>query len=115
MARSVADFLAQATADNIRSTNTFEIEATSGYADVDAVLDKMMIYGQNITIPERGIEYSPVSFKGYEIPNLVPVRMTMGNEHSMSVLADIDGTNRRVFLRWMNHVMDADLAGGSLF
>lgn len=56
-----------------------------------------------------------MSFKGYEIPNLVPTRMTMGNEHTMSVLADIDGTNRRAFLRWMNHVMNADLAGGSLF
>lgn len=45
MANSVAKFLAMATADNIRCTNMFEIEAASGYADVDAILKDIMIYG----------------------------------------------------------------------
>ena len=73
------------------------------------------MFGQNITIPERSVEYSPVSFKGYEVPNLVPNRMVMQNDHTMSVLADINGEHRRLFLRWMNHVMNADIEGGSLF
>lgn len=115
MANSLAQFLQAATSDTIRNTNTFEIEATSGYDDIDAVIKKITMFGQSITIPERGITYAPVSFKGYEIPNLVPVSLTMGNEVSMNVLADINGEHRRLFLRWMNHVMNSDIEGGSLF
>lgn len=115
MAHPLSEFLQAATSDTIRCTNTFEIEASSGYSDVDSVIQKVTLFGQNITIPERSVEYSPVSFKGYEVPNLVPTRMVMQNEHTMSVLADINGEHRRLFLRWMNHVMNADIEGGSLF
>ena len=115
MANSLAKFLQAATSDTIRNTNTFEIEASSGYDDVDTLLEKTLLFGQNINIPTRGIEYSPVSFKGYEVPNLVPTRLTMETEHTMTVIADIAGEHRRVFLRWMNHVMSADISGGSLF
>ena len=115
MAHSLEEFLQRATSDNIRCTNTFELEATSGYSDVDSLLNDIMIFGQNINIPTRGIEYAAVSFKGFEVPNLVPTRMTMEQEHTMTLLADINGVNRRAFLRWMNHVMNADIAGGSLF
>ena len=48
MARSLAQFLAAATSDTIRCTNTFEIEASSGYADIDAILEKTLLFGQNI-------------------------------------------------------------------
>jgi len=115
MAYSLDQFLQAATSDTIRNTNTFEIEASSGYDDIDAVITKITMFGQNITIPERGIDYAPVSFKGYEIPNLVPTRLTMGNEITMNVLADINGEHRRLFLRWMNKVINADIQGGSLF
>ena len=115
MAHSLEEFLQRATSDNIRSTNTFELEAMSGYSDVDSLLNDIMIFGQNINIPTRGINYAPVSFKGYEVPNLVPTQLVMETEHSMTLLADINGVHRRAFLRWMNHVMNADIAGGSLF
>lgn len=115
MARSLAQFLAAATSDTIRCTNTFEIEASSGYSDIDAVLENTLLFGQNINIPTRGIEYAAVSFKGYEVPNLVPTRLTMETEHAMNVIADINGEHRRVFLKWMNYVMNADINGGSLF
>lgn len=115
MAHPLSEFLQAATSDTIRCTNTFEIECSSGYSDVDSVIQKVTLFGQNINIPARGIEYAPVSFKGYEIPNLVPTRLTMETEHSMNVIADINGEHRRLFLRWMNHVMNADIEGGSLF
>ena len=38
MARSLDDFLQAATSDTIRNTNTFEIEASSGYDDIDSVI-----------------------------------------------------------------------------
>ena len=56
-----------------------------------------------------------MSFKGYEVPNLVPTRLVMETEHTMTLIADIAGTHRRAFLRWMNHVMNSDIAGGSVF
>ena len=39
----------------------------------------------------------------------------MGNEITMQVIADINGEHRRLFLRWMNYVMNADISGGSVF
>ena len=38
MAHSLQEFLQAATSDTIRNTNTFEIECSSGYDDVDAVI-----------------------------------------------------------------------------
>ena len=115
MAYAINEFLAQATADNIRVTNQFEVHATSGYSDVDELLDKIMLFGSTFSIPSRSIEYASVSFKGYEIGNLVPTKLVMENEFSLKLYEDIDGTHRRAFLRWMNHVINADLAGGSVF
>lgn len=45
MAHALNEFLAAATADTIRCTNQFEIEVTSGYADVDQALAETMIFG----------------------------------------------------------------------
>ena len=115
MAHSLQEFLQAATSDSIRCTNTFELEAASGYSDIDAQLTSTMMFGQNISIPTRGIEYAAVSYKGYEVPNLVPTRLTMETEHTMNIIADIDGMHRRLFLKWMNYVMNADIEGGSLF
>ena len=84
MAHALNEFLQAATADNIRCTNQFEIEATSGYSDVDAVLEKTMIFGQNLAIPTRSINYASVSFKGYEMTNLVPTSLAMDQEHTMT-------------------------------
>lgn len=115
MANSVTRFLAEATADNIRVTNQFEVEAVSGYPDVDAVLEGVMLFGTSISIPTRGVEYATVSYKGFDIPNLVPTKLTMEQEHSVKFYEDVNGTHRRAFLRWMNHVVNADIAGGSVF
>lgn len=115
MAHSLAEFLAAANANTIRANNQYEIVATSGYSDVDNVLKTAVMFGQNFTIPGRGIEYASVSYKGYEMTNLVPTRMTMEQEHTMTVIADVNGSYRRAFLAWMNHVINADIAGGSVF
>ena len=115
MATAVNQFLAAATANNIRCNNHWEAEFISGYDDVDAVLKTAVMFGSNFTIPGRGVEYASVSYKGFEMANLVPTRMTMEHEHSMTVKADIAGEYRRAFLRWQNHVMNANIEGGSVF
>jgi len=115
MAHSLQDFLNAATSDTIRCTNQYELEATSGYSDVDAVLEGVMLYGQSATIPKRTVNYAAVHYKGYEVPNLVPTNIDMTKDFSFEVLEDVDGQNRRAFLAWMNHVMNFDIEGGSLF
>jgi hypothetical protein len=115
MARALNEFLAAATADTIRCTNQFEVEAISGYSDIDAVLKDITLFGQTFTVPKRTIEYAEVSYKGYAVGNLVPTKMDMTKEISMDVLDDVNGTNRRVFLAWMNKVMNFAISEGSVF
>ena len=38
MAHPLSEFLQAATSDTIRCNNTFEIEASSGYSDVDSII-----------------------------------------------------------------------------
>lgn len=115
MAVSLQEFLNTANSNTIRANNQYEVFCTSGYNDIDKVLEIATIYGQNFNIPGRGIEYASVSFKGFEMANIVPTRMTMENEHTMTILCDVNGELRRAFLAWQNSVMNADISGGSVF
>lgn len=115
MATPLSKFLQMATADNIRANNTYEIECFSGYSDIDGVLDTVRLFAKNITMPGRNVEYASIWWKGFECTNLVPTRVSMETDHSMTVYADINGTNRRCFLAWQNKVMNMDIEGGSLF
>ena len=114
MAHSLSEFLTAATGDTIRCTNQFQISITTGYSDLDAEMENTLLFGQSFAIPTRSTEYAEVSFKGYSMP-LVPTRITMDQEHSMTVLDDVNGTNRRLFLAWMGKVMNPAIAEGSLF
>ena len=115
MARALSEFLNAATNETIRCTNQFEVEFVSGIPEVDAVMEDVMIMGQSFTIPSRSIEYAEVSFKGYSVPNLVPTRLEMQKEVTMTILEDVNGSHRRVFEYIMNHVMNFDIEGGSVF
>lgn len=115
MAHSLQEFLNAANSNTIRANNQFELSITSGYNDIDKVLETATMFGQNISIPDRGTEFASVSYKGYEMPNLVPTRMTMTNEHTMTVIADVNGSYRRAFLAWQGKVINPDISGGSVF
>lgn len=115
MATPLSQFLQQTTADNIRSNNTYELECYSGYTDIDNVLKTTVMYAKSTSMPSRSVEYASVWFKGYECVNLVPTRVSMQTTHTISVYADINGTNRRCFLAWQNKVMNMDITGGSVF
>lgn len=115
MAKALEEFLNVANSNTIRCTNQFEVFCTSGYSEIDKVLENATIYGQTFTVPQRGIEYASVSFKGYEMTNIVPTKMTMENEHTMTVLDDVNGELRRAFLAWQGKVMNPDIEGGSYF
>lgn len=115
MARALNEFLAAATANNIRVNNQYEVECMSGFADIDKVLNKAVMFGQNFSIPGRSHEYASVSFKGFECGNLAVTRMVMETEHTMTMVADLAGEYRRAFLAWQNKTINADIDGGSKF
>lgn len=115
MAKSVAEFLNAANSNTIRCNNQYELFCTSGYDDIDKVLELATLYGQGFELPNRTIEYASVSFKGFEMANIVPTRMAMGSDHSVNVLCDVNGELRRAFLAWQGKVMNPDIEGGSYF
>lgn len=114
MAHSTAEFLAAVNSDTIRVSNQFQINITTGYADIDAEMENTLLYGQSFTVPQRQNEYAEVAFKGFTMP-LVPTRITMENEHTMTVLDDVNGSNRRLFLAWLAKVINPAISDGSLF
>lgn len=113
MAKSLLNFLSETQTNGIRTSNMFELEISSGYSEVDSLLQNITMYGQGFEIPERTQNFANVSFKGYPIP--IPTTLQMGTTHSFSVNADIDGVIRRAFLLWAGMVTDPAISSGSLF
>ena len=114
MAHSLQEFLNAVNSDTIRCTNQFQISITTGFPDIDAMMEDTLLFGQTFTIPQRANEYANVSFKGYEMP-LVPTKLTMDQEHTMTVLDDVNGSNRRLFLAWLAKIINPAIDEGSVF
>ncbi len=113
MAIALASYLSKLSQNQVRTTNMFEMYITTGFSDIDAVLQNITMYGQGFEIPTRTTNYADVSFKGYAVP--IPTNEQMGNEHSMQVYADANGEIRRAFLAWQAKTWDPDIEGGSVF
>lgn len=77
-------------------------------------MEDTLLYGQSFSIPKRSNEYANVAFKGYEMP-MVPTKMTMDQEHTMTVLDDVNGSNRRLFLAWLGKIINPAIDEGSVF
>lgn len=115
MAHALQEFLNKTDADTIRANTQWELEAASGYSDIDNVLVGTTMYVQNFDLPNRTLEFANVSYKGAEFSNLVPVSMKWETEHTVTVIADVNGENRRAFLAWQGKVINPDIEGGSKF
>lgn len=115
MAHALQEFLNAANSNTLRANNQYEVEAQSGYSDIDEVLQKAVMFGQNFTLPNRTLEFASVNYKGAEFANLVPTTMKWENEHTMTIIADVNGEYRRAFLAWQGKVINPDISGGSKF
>lgn len=115
MATSLEQFLEAANTNKVRANNQFELEAASGYSDIDNILKKAIMFGQNITLPSRTTEFASIYYKGAEFTNIVPTRLTWDQEHTMTMVADTAGEYRRAFLAWQGKVINPDISGGSVF
>ena len=115
MAHALQEFLNAANSNTRGANNQYEGEAQSGYSDIDEVLQKVVMFGQNFTLPNRTLEFASVSYKGAEFANLVPTTMKWETEHTMTIIADVNGEYRRAFLAWQGKVINPDISGGSKF
>ena len=84
--------------DQVRTQHMYEVDFHSGVEDIDSRLLRMQVYGQSFSLPERTVDFESVQYRAYEIP--VPTRMTMGQDHSVTVYADVRGDLRAALLDW---------------
>ena len=98
----------------------YEVRVHSDIAEVDAFFDgegengnRITMYAEGFAIPERSQEFVEVSFKGY--PVQVPTVIKMGQDHTMTIRADVAGNFRRGFLTWAAAVADPAIENGTLF
>ena len=113
MATPLIAFLNKLSQDQLRTTNMFEMQVTSGYSDIDSVLEPITMYGDGFTLPDRTVAVAPAAFKGYNFQ--IPTVMSMTQQHQMQVRADSAGEIRRAFLAWQGKTCDPAISDGSVF
>ena len=91
----------------------YSIEFFSGFPQIDATLERMQVYGQNFTLPDRTVNFEDLQYRAYKIP--VPTTIDMAQDHSVTVYADVRGDLRRALLDWQAACLNPDITGGSFF
>lgn len=112
MAYALNTFLDKLSKDQLRTTNMWELQITTGYNDVDSIFKHITMYVDGFTAPSRSQEYVDVGFKGTTFP--VPTVFRMQQDHTMTVRADVNGEIRRACLAWQAKTCDPDIEGGSV-
>lgn len=86
----------------------YEITFDTGIPEITDRLARMQVYGQSFTLPDRTVNYEDIQYRAYKIP--VPTTIDMGQDHSVTVYADVRGDLRRAMLDWqaacVNPVID---------
>ena len=82
--------------DQVRTQTMYEIDFFSGIPKIDATMSRMQVYGQGFTLPDRTVNFEDLQYRAYKIP--VPTTIDMGQDHSVTVYADVRGDLRRACL-----------------
>jgi len=53
MAIALNEYLNKLTTNQVRTTNMFELEVSSGYSEIDSILQSITMYGQGFNLPSR--------------------------------------------------------------
>lgn len=99
--------------DQVRTQHMYEIDFYSGFPKIDQTLQRMQVYGQSFTLPDRTVNFEDLQYRAYKIP--VPTTIDMGQDHSITVYADVRGDLRRAMLDWQAACINPDITGGSFF
>ena len=71
------------------------------------------MYGNNFTLPDRTVNFEDLQYRAYKIP--IPTTLDMGQDHSVTVYADVRGDLRRAMLDWQAACINPDITMGSYF
>lgn len=112
MAIAINEFMQSMDKNPLRTTNMFELHVTSGYSDIDAVLQPITMYGEGFEVPSRTTNFTDVAFKGYSTP--LATNCEMQHDHEVTIRADTYGEIRRAFLAWQAKTWNPDIEGGSV-
>lgn len=99
--------------DQVRIQTMYEVVFFSGFNQIDATLERMQVYGQNFTLPERTVNFEDLQYRAYKIP--VSTTLDMTQDHSVTVYADVRGDLRRALLDWQAACINPDIKNGSYF
>lgn len=99
--------------DQVRTQTMYEIEFSSGFSIIDQTLHRMQVYGNGFTLPDRTVNFEDLQYRAYKIP--VPTTLDMGQDHSVTVYADVRGDLRRAMLDWQAACINPDITLGSYF
>ena len=99
--------------DQVRTQTMYEIDFYSGFPKIDATLQRMQVYGQSFTLPDRTVNFEDLQYRAYKVP--IPTTMDMVQDHSITVYADVRGDLRRAMLDWQAACFNPDITGGSFF
>lgn len=91
----------------------YQIDFFSGFDPIDQTLTRMQVYGNSFTLPDRTVNFEDLQYRAYKIP--IPTTIDMGQDHSITVYADVRGDLRRAMLDWQAACLNPDITGGSFF
>jgi hypothetical protein len=99
--------------DQVRTQTMYEIRFDTGIPEITARLERMQVYGQSFTLPDRTVNFEDLQYRAYKIP--VPTTIDMGQDHSITVYADVRGDLRRAMLDWQAACLNPAIDQGSYF
>lgn len=91
----------------------YAITFDSGFDSINKILDKMQVYGQSFTLPDRTVNFENLQYRAYNIP--IPTTIEMGQDHSVTVYADVRGDLRRAMLDWQAACLNPAIKQNSYF
>lgn len=99
--------------DQVRTQHMYALSFHSGIATIDKTFERMQIYGNGFTLPDRTVNFDNLQYRAYNIP--IPTNLEMGQDHDITVYADVRGDLRRACLDWQAACLNPDITGGSYF
>ena len=99
--------------DQVRIQTMYEISFDTGIESITERLQRMQIYGNGFTLPDRTVNFDNLQYRAYNIP--IPTNLEMGQDHDVTVYADVRGDLRRAMLDWQAACLNPDITHGSYF
>lgn len=62
--------------DQVRIQTMYEIDFYSGFPKIDATLQRMQVYGNSFSLPDRTVNFEDLQYRAYKIP--IPTTIDMG-------------------------------------